>query len=325
MLLRKIILYTATIFIIGCTTHHSWMKDYSTTIDIKPINRITLPGSHLANAYSITGNRPRCIGEAVESGAMSYNAKLQHSLLSKHQFNHDAFINYLNTQNQTIKQQLTNGVRYFELQICKQQGILYTSNVYLTNQLDVITAQIKDFLENNPQEIVILNIDHLWAEYGRMNNQDAWALYTHLLKTFNSKLVPKSMQYHKIGELKSEDKQVILLSNNIYLTNYDFVWDSNQTALVAPAEYSPIKKIMLIENAISSNNNPHLLKMVPIYSVLAMESYTSHFTDANDEDFIVFNYLGQTLNGKPVVIISDYKNSATTVDFAIANNQIIDK
>ena len=297
------------------------MKDYSTAIDNKPISNITIPGSHLANAYDVTSNQPLCIGEAAESDTMSYNAKLRQNLLHAHKFDQNAFTKYLNTQNQTIKQQLTNGTRYFELQVCKQQDVLYTSNVYLTDRLDAITTQIKDFLENHPQEIVILNLDHIWAQYGPMNVSDAWEVYSRLVKTFGNMLVPKSMQYNKISTLKSNDKQVILLSRNPNLNYYDVIWDGNQTTLTAPAEYSTIKKIMIIENAMSSDNNPYLLKIVPIYSVLPMESYTSHFANASDEDFIIFNYLGQTLNGKPAIIISDYKNNMEAIDFTIANNQ----
>jgi hypothetical protein len=320
MLFRKITIYIFTIFIVGCATNSTWMKDYSKSIDHKPISGITLPGSHLANAYNITANNPLCMGEA-ESASMSYNAKLQHHLLDQNQFDQDTFIKYLNTQDQNIKQQLNNGIRYFELQICKQQGVFYTSNVYLTNQLDVVTTQMKKFLENNPQEIVILNFDHLWAEYGSMNNQDAWALYAYLVKKFGNMLTPKSMQHDSIGDLKSDDKQVILLSKNTHLAYYDVVWDANQIMLTAPAEYSTIKKIRIVENAVSSGSNPYLLRAVPIYSVLSMDSYISNFADVSDEDFILFNYLGQTLNGRPVIIISDYKTSLATINLAIANNQ----
>ena len=72
---------------------------------------------------------------------------------------------------------------------------------------------------------------------------------------------------------------------------------------------------------LSSDNSTHLLKAIPIYSVLPAESYTSNFAEADDEDFIIFNYLGQTLNGKPVIIISDYKNMIANIKFAIENNQ----
>ena len=77
---------------------------------------------------------------------MSNNAELAALVAAESDIDiHRDFVDYLNTQDNNIRAQLNNGIRYLELQICIQDATYYTSNYYLTENLDSIVSQIKAF------------------------------------------------------------------------------------------------------------------------------------------------------------------------------------
>lgn len=321
----KKLLYGVVVFITACSTYSTWMRDNSRYIDTKTIAEITIPGSHLANSYSVTLGMPLCMGEVIESTDMSVNGKLWYNSVLTNRFNQESFINYLNTQDTNIRQQLNSGIRYLELQVCQQNFNTYTSNVYLTALLDDITKQIKDFIDTHSEEIVIIDVDNnLWADYGRMKRDDIDKLYQYLVNTFANSLAPKTMRTSAISEFKNSGKQIILLSSNMYLASYPFVWDKREAAITGNAEYSTIKKLQLMQNALQVANNARIISIVPFYSALPYDNYSNSITTTNEDDDIVLNYLIETLDKHALIVVTDRRSGGQITKISILNNKNVD-
>jgi hypothetical protein len=324
-MLKKILYLLPLIIIIaGCASNSSWMKDDSRYIDNKTIGELSVPGAHLANAYKIKGNESFCIGEMIESKNMSANALLRQNLINSGHYNQESFVKYLNTQKEDITEQLTDGVRYLELQVCKQNDIYYTSNIYLTDTLDNIITQIDSFVDSHVNEIVIIDLDNnLWAESGPMNIQDATLVYNHIIGIIGHNFIPKSMSYNTISQLKDARKLVVLMSSNPQLASFPFVWDKTQVALTAPAQYSTIQKISAIQNIFDQPENSHTLSIIPLYSVLPEYGIDNGISNTNNDDPIILNFLNQSIVNHAMIIVTDHQHLNSVIDLTIPNNQTV--
>lgn len=302
----------AAVIIASCANpKSSWMEDNYQAINSKTISQITMPGSHIANAYNINSGNVVCKGEIVPN-SLSSNAQLQHYITSQSTLDQELFLSYLNTQDNDVYHQLKNGIRYLEFQICKQDGHYYTSNYYLTGSLAIIADQIKDFLEHHSQEIVILDFDNnLWNENGYMDGVDLATFYNNLEKTFGSSITPKDKANLTIGELKNQHYQIILMSSNPILNSYPNVWDKSKIAIAPPAEYSTIKKITTLQDLIGNNESKadNKLAILPVYSKFSLGATNSSFSKTDEDDWIISNYLQNNIKNRPTIIVID--NGAT--------------
>lgn len=321
-MLKKICVLLPLFIVISCATNRNWMRDEGKFIDDKTLGELNIPGTHLSNAYNITSKGIVCTGEAINPQNLSANVSLRQSMMNESIFNEESFVGYLNTQKSDITQQLNDGARYLELQVCQQHDTLYTSNVYLTDKLDNIIAQIDNFVDGHPGEIVIIDLDNnLWADYGAMNATDSTKFYNHIITIIGHNLVPKSMRFNKIGQLKSAHKQVILLSSNPQLSSFPFVWDKTQVAVTAPAQYSTIQKISAIQTIYAQPENINTLNIIPLFSVLPSYSIANGINATNNDDPIILNYLTQEINSHAMVVVTDYRHLDAVIDLTLLGNQ----
>ncbi|MCC2626198.1 MAG: hypothetical protein K0R14_2071 [Burkholderiales bacterium] len=299
------------------------MKDNHRIIDDKTIGELTLPGTHLANAYNIKGSESLCVGESIDPKNMSINATLQHVMQESKRYNRESFVAYLNTQKEDINHQLSDGIRYIELQVCGQNNSLYTSNIYLTDKLDNILTSINDYVNNHSGEIIILDLDNnLWADYGKMNARDATLLYNHIITIIGHSLVPKSMFKNSVGQLKKAGKQIILLSSNPQLATFPFVWDKTMVAITPQAGYSTVQKIETIQNMYKKDPElANIISIMPLYSELPAYNIDNGISSTNQDDPLILNYLSQTLANHAMIIVTDYKHLDAIIDLSIPNNQ----
>jgi hypothetical protein len=322
-LFKKIIFFIPLVLATGCATNSTWMKDNHRIIDDKTVGELTIPGTHLANAYNIKGSESLCAGESVDVKNMSINGDLRRVMQESKHYNQESFVAYLNTQKEDISHQLNDGIRYLELQVCQQNNSLYTSNIYLTEKLDNILNDIRDFVNNHSGEIIIIDLDNnLWADYGAMNAHDATLLYNHMITIIGHNLVPKSMFRNTVGELKKAGKQIILLSGNPQLASFPFVWDKTMVAITAQAGYSTVQKIATIQNMYKKEPElAKILSIIPLYSALPAYNIDNGISSTNQDDPLILNYLSQTLANHAMIIVTDYKHIDSIIDLSIPNNQ----
>ena len=96
--------------------------------------QLVMPGSHDSFAYKFKNHIPPIIRNLVQ------------------------------TQNLTITEQLKMGIRTFDLRVCGYRTSItakltyYTAHTYLCQPLDEVLAQLKDFIETHPTEIISISI-----------------------------------------------------------------------------------------------------------------------------------------------------------------------
>lgn len=346
--LKLVVTLIYAIFLVACSTDNaSWIEDNHEYIDNKKITEITMPGTHIANAYNVDKDNPKCTGEILPQ-SYSSNALIEQELSSilvnsmphsDDTFN--LFIEELNTQDVNIAKQLKTGVRYLDIRICQQDGEFYTANLYLTDKFDTIAEQITQFLATHPQEIIIVDFDNnLRNESGYMDGKTIALFHAYLDKTFGNLIASKDKISNTIGELKQQHYQIILLSSNSELNAYPDIWNKDQITITVDAQSATIKKLSVMEALLSNNTLgiPNKLNIVPIYSDIDIGELTTdinnntesnnspdntinNYTDDETDQSIILNYLGQNIGNHPSIIVTD-KDFLPTIEYLIIQQEI---
>lgn len=173
----------------GNSTFENWMEQIAPFIADLKINDIMIPGSHDSGCYNSA------------------------SFLGKP---------WVKTQNYSITQQLKSGVRYFDLRFAYFEGKIpafkISHDVWNTDvPLEDVTTALKDFLEKNPKEVVVLKLSHF-----RDFNDDAHQKF--------AKYFISDSQLGKFMVQKSPDA----IANNNATSNLTMsqMWNLNQRLLV---------------------------------------------------------------------------------------------
>lgn len=304
-------------------SHASWMGDHAKQLRDKRINQLTLPGTHFANAYDLTSHMPICQGEI---SAMTNNAKLAQLLLGQSATKQQEFMAYLNTQDQPIYNQLKHGMRYLELQICWQNATYYTANYYLTATLAASLQQIRTFLNDNSQELLIIDLDdNLRSPTGLMTREEIALLHDYLQQQLGHYLIPEAEEQPlTLAQLWQSPQRIILLSSNPWLGEYDDVWNKATTVLsTGHAHYTTIKKLTAIQAAIevATTTADNKLNIIPIYSWYDAELNNSTQIKSNSNDHLILDYLYSLPATTPLnIIVTDHQYAQPLVDFAIQKN-----
>jgi hypothetical protein len=307
----KYCLIILTSLIAGCANNGArWMQDSKNDISNKNVTQLIIPGSHIANGYGISSNDKMCLGE-IESQSYSNNGAIQQTLSkeSTDEINQQLFIDELNTQNFDVSKQLNHGIRYLDIQICRQNDVFYTSNLYLTDKFEDIAEQIKSFLLAHPLEIVILDLDNnLRGEYGYLNQTDIKKLHDYLKYTFGEMIVPKTQLLSTVSQLQNQHFQLIILSSNPILNSYSDIWDKNQTTFLIDSQSATIKKLGLLETLLNDNKTENKLTILPIYSDIRIENLRDN-DDSEADQAILLNYLQQNIANHPGIIVANKINA----------------
>ena len=281
-------------------------KSYDKIKDSTIFN-ITIPGSYISNAYNISKENLVCLGE-TNYQSFSDNAILYQQIqLLKNKSLLDDFYRKLNTENNDILSQLRSGFRYFDIRICKHNNIYYTANFLITNKLnDIITDMLK-FLQSNNKEIIIIDFDNnLRTELGFMDVQEVNSFYTYLKNSLKNLIVTKSMMRYKISDLIKLNKRIILLSTNPVLKNYEEVWDRDSIVNDHYPQNIIIKKLALISNSLSMENNINrdiAFNIIPLYSQLSTQNISEDLDEY--QRALILDTLKQNIENKPAIIVLD--------------------
>lgn len=166
-----------------------WMEELYPVIKDCHITEIAIPGTH-------------------DSG--SYNLRYLH---------HDVEPEFLaekwgNTQNRTMKQQLEDGIRYFDLRVYAGYSdyyIVHTAGEYYKTfwgeTVDQVLAQYKEFISKRSKEIIVLSFNHFYG----MNKEYHEEVVGKIKDAFGSLLVNHEDSHHTIGEMIEKKQQVIVL------------------------------------------------------------------------------------------------------------------
>ena len=156
----------------------SWMGDLSGAIGPRLLNEIAIPGTHDSGTYGITAS-----GGYADDENMDPVAKAITHWINKHQnrwythiiqpaidailsLDRDIVAKWARVQQTTFYEQLTDGIRFFDLRVQYD----YVDDQYLivhglkAESLEILMESIKDFYDTpgNGYEVLLLDINHVF-------------------------------------------------------------------------------------------------------------------------------------------------------------------
>lgn len=175
----------------------SWMSKF----DQLSLSQLVLPGTHNSAAYQFIDNTP------VGSSTITQLSRIGplNSFLHKQ----------ARCQNDNIKQQLLNGIRYLDLRLSflPTKGEYYLSHSYPSITLVDCIDQINYFTSKFPTEILVVEIDR--DSESSYNPSDPSFLYSELLN-INHRAHQEDITNLPIFHLINTDQRVIVVGEGFY-------------------------------------------------------------------------------------------------------------
>jgi len=200
-------------------TYADWMAKNKDAIKDLPINQIPLLGSHDAGSCDVDSDSPPCKGYLTHSG---------HHI---HRMPKGSDITSARCQSATIKDQLRYGVRYFDLRIAKQDGAYWIEHMWMSTPLfgeGGVFAQIKDFLREHPQEVIILHMQELYSDTGRMNKDEAEAYFQLVKQEFGASLATQGdFSSTTLSNIWAAGANIIVVAD-VKKSSESFIWYEHQ-------------------------------------------------------------------------------------------------
>ena len=142
-----------------------WMEEYGTKHQLgkKRLCDVGIPGTHDSGTYKFN----KKYGASPESGLTKVEDILDHGKLLGKVTDfvlQNIFERLCQCQDLSIKEQLHQGIRYFDLRVAyhsKSQNYMTCHGVYCVNIKEIL-QEIKDFITENTKEIIILEFKKLF-------------------------------------------------------------------------------------------------------------------------------------------------------------------
>lgn len=129
------------------------------------------------------------------------------------------------TQSICIERQLELGVRYFDLRIAQCNGQFYYCHGLLAMEYYKPLLILREFLDKNPRELVILDFQHFY----QMKPNDHHQLQLYLLKIFDKKIfrpVDGSLAQCSLKTCELLLKQLIIIYRHRQYNVPDYFWSN---------------------------------------------------------------------------------------------------
>jgi len=200
-------------------TYADWMVKNKGVLENLPINRVPLLGSHDAGSCDLNSGSPPCKGY------------LTHSDHHIHRMPRGSDLTSARCQSASIKDQLRYGVRYFDLRIALQDGVYQIEHMWMSTPLlgeGGVFAQIKDFLREYPQEIIILHMQELYSDTGRMDSDEAEVYFQLIKQEFGAALAPRGdFASTTLGSIWAAGANIIVVAD-VESSSQPFIWHEHQ-------------------------------------------------------------------------------------------------
>ncbi|KAM9384702.1 PI-PLC X domain-containing protein 1 isoform 1-T1 [Pholidichthys leucotaenia] len=193
-----------------------WMSGLPEQLWDIPLTNLAIPGSHDAMSYCLDITSPLIRSE-------SDFLRLLDSVLCC--FTRPVIFKWATTQDKTIEEQLSMGIRYFDLRIAhKQKDVsndLYFTHVIYTHLTVLETlVSVASWLRSHPKEIVILDCSHFEGMDKSCHN----SFILSIKKLFGLKLCPRKEPDLTLRSLWASGYQVILRYDDQIAEKYPELW-----------------------------------------------------------------------------------------------------
>ncbi|XP_010898976.1 PI-PLC X domain-containing protein 1 [Esox lucius] len=196
--------------------YEEWMSALPGELWDIPLTSLAIPGSHDAMSYSLDIQSPLLRSE-------SDTFRLLDGLF--HCLTRPAIYRWATTQEKGIVEQLSMGIRYFDLRIAHKpndpSNDLYFTHVIYTYLTVVDTMKaVASWLEIHPKEIIILACSH----FEGLNDKLHEHFIVSLKKIFGSKLCPRKGAVLSLRSLWMSGYQVLLSYDDQAATRHQVLW-----------------------------------------------------------------------------------------------------
>lgn len=183
----------------------NWMSEIPND---RIMNQLIIPGTHDSGSYAITSFSKFSLthDDPLPMWIEEISNILPISLVRM------IVAGWSKTQPYSIADQLNNGIRYLDFRVCHDtDSHLYLCHALLSVRLNHALHQIQTFISQNPSEIILLDINHIY----NINNSNDEAQLISLIQGYLGNIaVPNS--YHAndtIGTIRQSNRNVIILMN----------------------------------------------------------------------------------------------------------------
>ena len=174
-----------------------------------PLIRLAIPGSHDSMMYKMQKKSP-ITPEAPEFVAW---------LLRVYP---NSVRDWVVTQGGDVTEQLKNGIRYFDVRVCRQgDEFMLCHGVFSGESLGPL-REIRQFLDTHPSEVVIVDFQHVY----RCESCDHKRYCQELIQIFGEKIYTRSgndLKTCTLAEMQEKGKQVILIYRD-YADDDEVFW-----------------------------------------------------------------------------------------------------
>ncbi|XP_056132495.1 PI-PLC X domain-containing protein 1 [Lampris incognitus] len=196
--------------------YEDWMSCLPEELWDIPITNLSIPGSHDAMSYCLDINSPLVRSE-------SDTFRLLDGLFCC--FTRPAIFRWATTQDKSIEEQLSMGIRFFDLRIARKPldttSYLYFTHVIYTHVTVLETlVSVANWLESHPKEIVILACSH----FEGLNDELHESFILSLKKLFGLKLCPCKGSVLTLQSLWASGHQVLLSYDDQAAVRHQELW-----------------------------------------------------------------------------------------------------
>lgn len=193
-----------------------WMSSLPEELWDVPLTDLAIPGSHDAMSYCLDINSPLV---PSESDAFRLLDRLFYC------FTRPAIFKWATTQDRGIEEQLSMGIRFFDLRIAHKpndsSSDLYFTHVIFTYLTVLETLEsVATWLESHPKEIVIIACSHFEGISDHLHESFIYSLK----KLFGSKLCPQKESVLTLRSLWASGYQVILSYDSQMAVRHRDLW-----------------------------------------------------------------------------------------------------
>ncbi|MCB9759687.1 MAG: hypothetical protein H6739_07580 [Alphaproteobacteria bacterium] len=156
----------------------NWMEQQASTIGAVPLRELVLPGTHDSGTYSLNADSPLAPDGGESYGPIIVGAEILGWVIglivgawAAGEITSGEIANLSRAQSLTIYEQLQSGIRYLDIRFCVASGVnlddVQLSDIYICHGMlgpsapDVL-QQIQQFLAENPKEVVLVDINHVY-------------------------------------------------------------------------------------------------------------------------------------------------------------------
>ncbi|CAL8255597.1 unnamed protein product [Merluccius merluccius] len=299
--------------------HGDWMSRLPEPLWDVPLSSLAIPGSHDAMSYSLDLDSPLVPSQPPLN-------RLLDGLCGC--ITRPMILRWGTTQHKNIVDQLSMGIRYFDLRIAHKphdsSHYLYFTHVIYTYLTVLETlVSVVSWLESHPKEVLILSCSHFEGMSGKVHESFIWSLK----KLFGSKLCPRKEAVPTLRSLWSNRWQVLLSYEDQSATSHPELWPAipywwaNQRTAQGVIKYLDWQKDMGRPDGLFVSG----LNLTADMSFMALESTQSLWTLTQENwDQLRVWLQEQTPGGSPHslnIIAGDFVGPLPLCSLVIALNQ----